>query len=57
MHHHVHSPLREGNQVADKLADFGLSLDGHCLVFDFVPSFLSNAVLVDVSSTVFPRSF
>ena len=49
--------LQEGNPIVDKLVGFGLSVDVRCLIFDFVPSFLSNVVLADVSSTVFPHGF
>lgn len=40
----------EGNQVADKLANHGLSLIENVRVFDSVFSFFVAAVIADVSS-------
>lgn len=49
--------LREANQVVDVLARFGLSLQNQIRVFDFVPPFISTALLADASCVSFPRGF
>lgn len=49
--------LREGNRIADFLVNHGLTLNGQCCVFYFIPDFLRNIVLADVSSTMFSSGF
>lgn len=49
--------LRESNHVADGLVKFGLNLDSHIRVFDFVPSFISSAITANAACTWFPRGF
>nr|KYP59936.1 Putative ribonuclease H protein At1g65750 family [Cajanus cajan] len=49
--------LREANQVADGLANYGRSLTNNLHVFENVMPFISLVVLADVSSTIFLRGF
>lgn len=49
--------FREANQVADRLANCGLSLDMSCKIFDVIPDFLSLPLLGDACNTFFPRGF
>lgn len=49
--------LREANQVADRLAKFGLSLDERCHIFETIPAFLDLAVSADRASVSFPHGF
>lgn len=49
--------FREANQVADRLANHGLSLDMFCKVFDVIPDFLSLPLMGDACNTLFPRGF
>lgn len=49
--------FREANQVADWLANYGLSLNMTCKIFEFVPDFLWNSILGDVCKTVYPHGY
>lgn len=49
--------LQEANQVADRLAKRGLSLDFRYQIFDTLPSFLILPCLADRSLVSFPRGF
>lgn len=49
--------LREGNQVANALTNYGLSLNRQIYFFYIVLNFISCVVIVYVSSIVFPGKF
>jgi len=44
--------LHKANQVAYKLANYGLSLDGRIYVFDFIHPCCTDAVMADVFNAV-----
>lgn len=47
--------MREANQVVDRMANFGLSLQSQIRVLDFIILCIVDSVLVNVVSIVFPR--
>lgn len=49
--------LREANQVAYKFAKHSLSTNSSLRIFNVMPSFISDALLADVSSVSFPITF
>lgn len=49
--------FREANQVADGFAKHGLELISGCILFEYIPPFVSTDVLGDESGVVFPRGF
>lgn len=49
--------LHKGNQVVDKLDNFGISLDSQLKVFYVISYFIVDVVTGDVASTIFPHVF
>lgn len=49
--------IREANQVADRLANHGLSLEMTCKVFDVISDFLIPSLMGNVCNTWYPRGF
>lgn len=49
--------LREGNQVADTMAKFGLQLNNSCTSPDSSPAFIALSLQADKTGTLFPKGF
>lgn len=49
--------FREANQVADRLANFGISLSMACKIFEVIPDFLIDSLRGDACNTFFPRGY